>query len=163
MLLLVRKGIGNAQHLKELGINVVADRPGVGENLQDHLEVYFQLKCKQKITLYKHLNIFSKALIGLQWLLFKSGLGTTNHFETLGFIRSKAGIKYPDIQYHLLPLAMNYDGSSPFKGHGFQNAKTPRVLYLLLASPGCRPGDTQKISLKHTKNEVFSHFETHNL
>ena len=115
-----RSGVGNAQHLKELGINVVADRAGVGENLQDHLEVYFQLKCKQKITLYKHLNIFSKALIGLQWLLFKSGLGTTNHFETLGFIRSKAGIKYPDIQYHLLPLAMNYDGSSPFKGHGFQ-------------------------------------------
>ena len=115
-----RSGIGSAQHLSKLGIDIIADRPGVGENLQDHLEIYFQLKCKQKITLYKHLNIFSKALIGLKWLLFKKGLGSTNHFETLGFIRSKVGIKYPDIQFHLLPLAMNYDGSVPFKGHGFQ-------------------------------------------
>ena len=115
-----RSGIGSAHLLNEHGIDIIADRQGVGENLQDHLEVYFQLKCKQKITLYRHLNIFSKALIGLQWLLFKSGHGSTNHFETLGFIRSKAGIKYPDIQFHLLPLAMNYDGSAPFKGHGFQ-------------------------------------------
>ena len=118
--ILQRSGIGSLEHLKKLGIEVLADRPGVGANLQDHLEVYFQLKCKQKVTLYSHLNIFSKAMIGLRWLLFKTGLGSTNHFETLGFIRSRAGVEYPDIQFHLLPLAMNYDGTSPFKGHGFQ-------------------------------------------
>tara|TARA_X000000368_G_scaffold96861_1_gene74430 strand:- start:451 stop:2106 length:1656 start_codon:yes stop_codon:yes gene_type:complete len=118
--ILQRSGIGKAEHLKKLGIDIIANRPGVGQNLQDHLEVYFQLKCKKKITLYSHLNLISKASIGLQWLLFRNGLGSTNHFETVGFIRSRAGVKYPDIQYHLLPLAMNYDGTSPFKGHGFQ-------------------------------------------
>ena len=118
--ILQRSGVGSAKLLLENNIEVIADRPGVGENLQDHLEIYFQLKASKPVSLYKHFNIFSKAFIGLQWLLFKNGIGATNHFETLGFIRSKAGISYPDIQFHFLPIAMNYDGSSPFKGHGFQ-------------------------------------------
>lgn len=115
-----RSGIGPAELLKKYDIKVIKDSPGVGENLQDHLEVYLQVNCKKPISLYKNLNFVSKGLIGLQWLLFKNGLGATNHFETLGFIRSKENIPYPDIQYHLLPIAINYDGSSPVKGHGFQ-------------------------------------------
>ena len=93
---------------------------GVGENLQDHLEIYLQMTCTQPVSLYKHLNLISKGLIGAQWLFFKQGLGTTNHFESCAFIRSKAGVQYPDIQYHFLPVAIRYDGKSPVKAHGFQ-------------------------------------------
>lgn len=113
-------GIGNAEFLKGFGIETVADRPGVGENLQDHPEILLQMTCTQPITLYKHINLVSKGLIGLQWLLFKSGLGATNHFESCAFIRSKAGVRYPDIQYHFLPAAIRYDGKSPVADHGFQ-------------------------------------------
>ncbi len=118
--LLQLSGIGNAEHLNGLNIDIVHNLPGVGENLQDHLEVYFQIACKQPITLYKHINLFSKAWIGAQWLFTKTGLGATNHFESTAFIRSKAGIKYPDIQYHFLPVAIRYDGKAPAEGHGFQ-------------------------------------------
>ena len=118
--LLQLSGIGSANLLSELGIDVVADRPGVGENLQDHLEIYLQMTCIRPITLYKHLNLFSKGLIGAQWLFFKKGLGTTNHFESCAFIRSRAGVRYPDVQYHFLPAAVRYDGTSPVKSHGFQ-------------------------------------------
>ena len=118
--ILQRSGIGPAEVLKQAGVEVLLDRPGVGANLQDHLEVYFQVACKQPITLYKHLNLFSKALIGARWLFFKSGLGASNQFETLGFIRSDKGIPYPDIQYHFLPVAIRYDGKAPAEGHGFQ-------------------------------------------
>jgi choline dehydrogenase len=118
--LLKLSGIGSAAELREHGIKVVADRPGVGENLQDHLELYLQMECTQPITLYKHLNLFSKAMIGAQWLFFRSGHGATNHFESAAFIRSKAGVKYPDIQYHFLPVAIRYDGKAPAKSHGFQ-------------------------------------------
>lgn len=118
--LLKLSGIGPAAELKSHGISVVADRPGVGENLQDHLEIYLQAACKQPVTLHKHLNLISKGMIGLRWLLFKSGLGATNHFESCGFIRSAAGVKYPDVQYHFLPAAMRYDGKSAANGHGFQ-------------------------------------------
>ena len=118
--ILQRSGIGPAALLKKYGIEVIANRPGVGANLQDHLEVYFQLACKQPITLYKYLNPLSKALIGLRWLLFKDGIGASNQFETLGFIRSDKGVAYPDIQYHFLPVAIRYDGSAPAAGHGFQ-------------------------------------------
>ena len=83
-------------------------------------EIYFQMESKQPITLYSKLNLFSKGMIGLEWLLFRTGLGTTNHFESCGFIRSKAGIEYPDIEYHFLPAAMRYDGKLAFSGHGFQ-------------------------------------------
>lgn len=118
--LLMLSGIGPADHLKEMGIEVIADRPGVGTNLQDHLEVYIQQECLQPISLYSKLNLFSKALIGAQWLLFKKGDGATNHFESAGFIRSKAGVKYPDIQFHFLPVAIRYDGKAAASMHGFQ-------------------------------------------
>ena len=118
--LLKLSGIGPAAELREHGIEVMADRPGVGENLQDHLELYLQMECLQPITLYKHLNLVSKALIGAQWLFFRTGHGATNHFESAAFVRSAAGVKYPDIQYHFLPVAIRYDGKAPAKSHGFQ-------------------------------------------
>ncbi|WP_395174670.1 choline dehydrogenase [Roseibium alexandrii] len=118
--ILMQSGIGPADHLSELGIDVVADRPGVGANLQDHLELYLQQACTQPITLYKHWNLISKAVIGAQWLFFKNGLGASNQFESCAFIRSKAGVKYPDIQYHFLPFAVRYDGKAAAEGHGFQ-------------------------------------------
>ncbi|ASV86358.1 MULTISPECIES: choline dehydrogenase [Ochrobactrum] len=118
--LLMLSGIGPAVQLKEHGIDVVADRPGVGQNLQDHLEVYIQQECTQPITLYSKLNLFSKAMIGAQWLFFKSGDGATNHFESAAFVRSKAGVEYPDIQYHFLPVAIRYDGKAAAESHGFQ-------------------------------------------
>ena len=118
--LLMLSGIGNATRLAELGIDVVVDRPGVGQNLQDHLEFYFKVNCKQPITLYSKLNLFSKGLIGARWLLFKSGLGASNQFESAAFIRSAAGVPYPDIQYHFLPVAIRYDGKSAASAHGFQ-------------------------------------------
>ncbi len=113
-------GIGSKTVLAEAGIELQHELPGVGENLQDHLEFYFQFKCKQPITLNGKLNWFSKGLIGARWLLDRKGLGATNHFESCGFIRSKAGVEWPDLQYHFLPAAMRYDGRSAFDGHGFQ-------------------------------------------
>jgi len=118
--LLQVSGIGPASTLKAAGVDVVHDLPGVGENLQDHLEIYFQFRCKQPITLNGKLDPLSKLLIGARWFFFKSGLGATNHFESCAFIRSKAGIEWPDIQYHFLPAAMRYDGRAAFDGHGFQ-------------------------------------------
>ncbi|MGB3390926.1 MAG: choline dehydrogenase [Pseudaminobacter sp.] len=118
--LLMLSGIGPAAQLREHGIDVVADRPGVGQNLQDHMELYIQQEATQPITLYSVLNPFSKALIGARWLLFKSGLGATNHFEAAAFVRSKPGVDYPDIQYHFLPAAIRYDGKAAAKSHGFQ-------------------------------------------
>ncbi len=118
--LLMLSGIGPAAHLAEHGIDVVADRRGVGQNLQDHLEMYIQYASKQPITLYKHWNLVSKGLIGAQWLFTKAGLGASNQFESCAFIRSQAGVEYPDIQYHFLPMAVRYDGKAPAEGHGFQ-------------------------------------------
>lgn len=118
--LLMLSGIGPADHLKEHGIEVVHDLPGVGQNLQDHLEVWVQQECTQKITLNSWLGPLAKAWIGANWLFLKRGLGTSNQFESNGYIRSRAGMKYPDIQFHFLAGAIAYDGSSAFKGHGFQ-------------------------------------------
>jgi len=118
--LLKLSGIGPADELKALGINPVHHLAGVGENLQDHLEFYFQQACTQPITLFSHMNPIGKALIGIQWFLFKNGLGATNHFESCGFIRSRAGVPYADIQYHFLPAAIAYDGSVKAEAHGFQ-------------------------------------------
>ena len=118
--LLQVSGIGPAAVLQAAGVSVVHDLPGVGENLQDHLEFYFQFRCKQPITLNGQLDPWHKFLIGARWLLKRDGLGATNHFESCAFIRSKAGIEWPDIQYHFLPAAMRYDGRSAFDGHGFQ-------------------------------------------
>jgi choline dehydrogenase len=118
--LLLLSGIGPAAELSGLGIPVVADRPGVGRNLQDHLEIYMQAECLKPITLNRHMNVISKGLIGARWLFFRSGPGATNHFESCGFIRSRAGERYPDIQYHFLPAAVRYDGRAAVRGHGFQ-------------------------------------------
>ena len=118
--MLMLSGIGPAAHLAEHGIAVVADRPGVGGNLQDHLEVYIQQASTQPITLYKHWNIFGKALAGAEWLFFKTGLGASNQFESAAFVRSRPGVDYPDIQYHFLPIAVRYDGKAAAEGHGFQ-------------------------------------------
>jgi len=118
--LLQLSGIGDSDTLKAAGVEVKHHLPGVGQNLQDHLEFYFQYKCKLPITLNGKLGLISKGLIGARWLLNRSGLGATNHFESCGFIRSKPGVEWPDIQYHFLPAAMRYDGKSAFAGHGFQ-------------------------------------------
>ncbi|KAF7781080.1 choline dehydrogenase [Pseudoalteromonas rubra] len=118
--LLQLSGIGDQATLQAVGVEVQHHLPGVGKNLQDHLEFYFQYKCKQPITLNGKLDWFSKGLIGARWLLNKSGLGATNHFESCAFIRSKAGVEWPDMQYHFLPAAIRYDGKSAFDGHGFQ-------------------------------------------
>ena len=118
--LLQLSGIGDEETLEKAGIECLHNLPGVGENLQDHLEFYFQFKCKQPITLNGKIGLFSKFLIGSRWLFTKKGLGATNHFESCGFIRSKAGVEWPDLQYHFLPAAMRYDGRAAFDGHGFQ-------------------------------------------
>ena len=118
--LLLLSGIGPAAELKSKGITVVANRPGVGKNLQDHLELYIQMASKKPVSLYKYWNPIGKAWVGLRWFISKSGPGASNQFESAAFIRSKAGVEYPDIQYHFLPLAVRYDGKLPVKGHGFQ-------------------------------------------
>jgi choline dehydrogenase len=143
--LLKLSGLGSAAELRELGISVVRDMPGVGENLQDHLEFYFQVACKEPVTLYSSMSLWSRAMIGARWLLFKDGLGATNHFETGGFIRSRAGVPFPDIQFHFLPLAVTYDGSSLAKQHGFQahvgpmRSKSRGNVRLASADPGEHP------------------------
>ena len=123
--LLMLSGIGPAEHLSEHGIAVVADRPGVGANLQDHLELYLQFAASQPITLYKYWNIWGKAWVGAQWLFAGTGPGASNQFEAAGFIRSGAGKAYPDIQFHFLPIAVRYDGTAAAEGHGFQTHVGP--------------------------------------
>ncbi|MEO1774690.1 MAG: choline dehydrogenase [Pseudomonadota bacterium] len=118
--LLMLSGIGPGAHLAEQGIEVVADRPGVGANLMDHLELYIQMASKQPITLYRYWNLLGKAAIGAQWLFTGTGHGASNQFESAAFIRSRAGVRYPDIQYHFLPIAVRYDGQAASEGHGFQ-------------------------------------------
>jgi choline dehydrogenase len=118
--LLMLSGIGPAHHLREHGIEVTLDRPAVGQNLQDHLELYIQMAASKPVSLYKYWNIPMKGWVGTQWLLAKLGLGASNQFESGGFIRSKPGIRYPDIQFHFLPIAVRYDGQAAAEGHGFQ-------------------------------------------
>ena len=143
--LLKLSGLGPAAELAAHGIGLVEDLPGVGENLQDHLEFYFQMACREPVTLYSAMNPLAKLRIGLQWLLFKNGLGATNHFETCGFIRSRAGIPFPDIQYHFLPMAVSYDGSSLANEHGFQahvgpmRSKSRGHVRLASADPSAKP------------------------
>ena len=118
--LLQLSGVGNAQELSELGISVVHDLPGVGENLQDHMEVYVQYSCKQPVSVYPALKWYNKPWVGLQWLLFKKGPAASNHFEGGGFARSNQDVKYPNLMFHFLPVAIRYDGTSPSGGHGYQ-------------------------------------------
>lgn len=118
--LLQLSGIGNANELKKLGINVIHDLPGVGENLQDHLEVYVQYACKKPVSLYPSLKFFNQPKIGFDWLFRRKGVGASNHFEAGGFIRGNDQAEYPNLQFHFLPIAIRYDGSAPKQGHGFQ-------------------------------------------
>lgn len=118
--LLMLSGIGPADDLREHGIEVIQDLPGVGQNLQDHLEIYVQHACREPVSLYAAQRPWNKAAIGLDWLVRKRGIGASSQFEAGGFIRSRAGVEHPDLQYHFLPIAMNYDGSNPHEGHGFQ-------------------------------------------
>ncbi|MFQ3231581.1 choline dehydrogenase [Reinekea sp.] len=154
--LLQLSGIGNAEHLKQAGIELKHELPGVGENLQDHLEFYFQFKCKQSITLNGKLDWFNKGLIGAQWFFTKTGLGATNHFESCGFIRSKEGVEWPDLQYHFLPAAMRYDGQAAFDGHGFQvhighNKPKSRGFVRVKSA---NPHDAPLIQFNYLENEI---------
>ena len=119
-LILKRSGIGPAQELADHGIPVLHPHAGVGENLMDHLELYVQYACTKPVSLFPSMSLMGKAAIGVKWLTTRKGLGATNHFETGGHIRSRAGLVYPDIQFHFLPLAISYDGKSLASGHGFQ-------------------------------------------
>ncbi len=118
--LLQLSGIGPADLLRPLGIDVVQDLPGVGENLQDHLEVYIQYASKLPVSIAPGLRYRNRPKIGFDWLFFRKGLGATNHFEGGGFCRSNDDVDYPNLMFHFLPVAIRYDGSSPIKGHGYQ-------------------------------------------
>ena len=154
--LLLLSGIGPASELKFNGIKVVADRPGVGKNLQDHLELYIQMKSKKPVSLFKYWNPIGKAWVGLRWFISKSGPGASNQFESAAFIRSKAGVEYPDIQYHFLPLAVRYDGKLPVKGHGFQAHVGPMRSqsrgYIALRSSD--PKEPPKIQFNYMSHET---------
>jgi choline dehydrogenase len=118
--LLQLSGVGNASELAELGIDTVADLPGVGENLQDHLEVYVQYACKRPVSMQPALAKWKRPLIGAQWLFLRSGPAATNHFEGGGFVRGNADVDYPNLMFHFLPVAIRYDGTAPSGGHGYQ-------------------------------------------
>jgi choline dehydrogenase len=118
--LLQLSGVGNATELGALGVDVVADVPGVGEHLQDHLEVYIQYACTQPVSMAPALKMWRRPFIGAQWLFLRSGPGATNHFEGGGFVRGNDEVAYPNLMFHFLPIAIRYDGSSPAGGHGYQ-------------------------------------------
>ena len=118
--LLQLSGVGNADELRALGVDVVHDLPGVGEHLQDHLEVYIQYACKQPVSVSPYMRWRWRPLIGLQWLFLRSGPGATNHFEAGGFVRSNEDVAYPNLMFHFLPIAVRYDGSAPASDHGYQ-------------------------------------------
>ena len=113
-------GVGKTTDLEALGIPVVKDLPGVGANLQDHLEVYVQYSCTKPVSMQPMLKFWRRPLIGAQWLFFRKGPGATNHFEAGGFTRSNESVKYPNLMFHFLPLAIRYDGTAPSSGHGYQ-------------------------------------------
>jgi choline dehydrogenase len=120
--LLQLSGVGAAGDLRALGIDVVSDLPGVGENLQDHLEVYVQHSCRQPVSVAPYFRMHNRPKVGLEWLLRKSGPGATNHFEAGGFVRGNDEVRYPNLMYHFLPIAVRYDGTLPpgGGGHGYQ-------------------------------------------
>ena len=118
--LLQLSGLGNSEELDALGIGLVQDLPGIGENLQDHLEVYIQYSCTQPVSVQPALKKWKRPFIGAQWLFFRSGPGATNHFEAGGFVRSNDDVAYPNLMFHFLPVAIRYDGTSPAGAHGYQ-------------------------------------------
>ncbi len=117
--LLLLSGVGNSADLQTVGISALHHLPGVGQNLQDHLEVYIQYACKQPVSMYPALQWWNQPWIGFQWLFFRKGAAATNHFEAGGFIRGNDQVRYPNLMFHFLPLAIRYDGTAP-KGHGYQ-------------------------------------------
>ena len=153
--LLMLSGIGPAAHLAAHGIEIVADRPGVGQNLQDHLEVYIQMAASQPVSLFKYWNVFGKAWVGLQWALTRGGPGASNQFESAGFIRSAVGVEYPDLQFHFLPIAVRYDGKAASEGHGFQAhigpMRSPSRGAVTLRS--AKPEDSPKIPFNYMSTE----------
>ena len=153
--LLMLSGIGPAAHMTAHGIPIVADRPGVGQNLQDHLEVYIQMAASQPVSLFKYWNLLGKARVGLQWALTRSGPGASNQFESAGFIRSAAGVEYPDLQFHFLPIAVRYDGQAASEGHGFQAhigpMRSPSRGAVTLRS--AKPEDSPKITFNYMSTE----------
>ena len=153
--LLMLSGIGPARHLAEHGLPVIADRQGVGQNLQDHLEIYIQMTATQPVSLYKYWNLLGKAFVGAQWLVARTGPGASNQFESCAFIRSRAGVDYPDIQYHFLPIAVRYDGKAAANGHGFQAhtgpMRSPSRGYVTLRSTD--PADAPRILFNYMSHE----------
>ena len=154
--LLLRSGVGPADALRALGIPVVIDRPGVGENLQDHLEMYLQYECLQPVSLYPALLWHNKPAIGIEWYLKGTGIAASNHFEAGGFIRSSEEFAWPNLQYHFIPLAMNYDGSNPVKAHGFQchvgSMRSPSTGFVRLASRD--PRAAPRLQFNYMAHEV---------
>lgn len=154
--ILLRSGVGNADELRRLGVPLVSHLPGVGENLQDHLDFYIQYECKKPISLYTAVTPFGRLKVGLEWLLFNSGVGATNLFEAGGYFRSRPGIEFPNLQHHFLAVAMNYDGSLPTNGHGFQ-------IHLSQMRPTSR--GHVKLRSKDPRDPPilqFNHFQTEN-
>ena len=153
--ILMLSGIGPAKHLAEHGIDVVADRPGVGQNLQDHLELYIQQACTQPITLFKYWNLLGKAYVGARWMLTGGGPGGSNQFESAAFLRSRPGVEYPDILYHFLPIAVRYDGQAAAEGHGWQAhvgpMRSPSRGHVTLRSAD--PADPPKILFNYMSTE----------
>ncbi|HVD16059.1 MAG TPA: choline dehydrogenase [Actinomycetota bacterium] len=138
-------GIGDADELKALGIDVVADLPGVGEHLQDHLEVYVQHACRQPVSVAPYLRYRYRPWVGFTWLFLRKGPGATNHFEAGGFVRSNSAVAYPNLMLHFLPIAIRYSGSKPTGGHGYQVHIGPMYsdargsVKLTSTDPGARP------------------------
>ena len=153
--LLQRSGIGPACVLQDAGVALQHELPGVGENLQDHLEVYCQYRCRQPITLNGRLNALGKAWIGLRWALGAGGLGATNHFEAGAFVRSSSTVEWPDVQLHFLPAAVRYDGRGALRGHGFQvhvgaNKPFSRGSVAIVSA---RPEDAPRIRFQYLTDE----------
>jgi len=153
--LLQLSGVGPEAVLAAAGVPVLHDLPGVGANLQDHLEAYLQYACLKPITLNSKMGLFQKALIGTRWLLFKSGLGATNHMESGGFIRSRPGVRWPDVQYHFFPVAMSYAGGSVHSDHGFMVCMSPTKPesrgWVRIVSPD--PRDQPQIQFNYLERE----------
>lgn len=153
--ILQRSGVGSADLLRELDIPLVRHLPGVGENLQDHLELYMQYQCRQPITLYPALKWWNKPRIGAEWLFRGRGIGASNQFEAGGFIRSHEDFAWPNIQYHFLPVAINYDGTNPVQCHGFQahvgSMRSPSTGHVRLRSRN--PADHPSIRFNYMASE----------
>ena len=154
--ILQRSGVGNADELRALGVQVVHDLPGVGENLQDHLDYFIQYECLQPVSLYPAVTRLGRLKTGLRWLLTRTGVGASNLFEAGAFFRSRPGIEFPNIQHHFLAVAMNYDGTLPAHGHGFQ-----------VHLSQMRPTSTGHVKLRSTDPRdapriLFNHLMTEN-